>query len=202
MIFLHLPLLDIVAVQRVCRAWNLSIEHSSKAQKVLFLRPYSDVVVEIEPCTQQREGIRDTKASCWRWKPQQGGQLAFRPLFNPFINRYHSLDENRVTLRHEGPVWPYPGWEFDQCERITAQPGSEDGEWPRASIHRMLSIQPRARSITAKCFIKNQLAYKIVNENKDDFVRVEEIALGLWNHFCGCDDDCPLWLDQEDRHYY
>ena len=74
-ILLHLPLRDLLLAQRVRGSWRSLIDSSKKAQKALFLEPYSSLVVE--DCNQ-----------LWYIKNDETSSLAFSPLLNPFLHPY------------------------------------------------------------------------------------------------------------------
>lgn len=92
MILLHLPLIDLVRVQCVCRRAREMALFSSKIQSALFLRPYSGlrIVAARRDGTEARQPLHHTARHIWR--TAHGDDLALPPLLNPFLHSHDIAD--------------------------------------------------------------------------------------------------------------
>ena len=142
---LHLPLMDILFAQRVCRVWHAVFNRSHKIRRALFLLPSSDSMLKLDLERRICNG-------CWRWITVDGQAVTGAPLMNPLVRRFIRRNDDSDK---EGVV------EFSHRELLKGQDTSHRlpgyGQ-PSLAVHdctaswkRMLMTQPPVKSIAIWC---------------------------------------------------
>lgn len=193
---LYLPLRDLLLAQNVCKHWKLATDGSIKAQRALFLKPYSST--RVHACA----GVKcrnDEHIASRVWNATDNSRVEYSPMLNPFLNRYVSDEGDRISLLHNDFISGVEHPSDEPCE--LAGSATVALKRPASSLLRMLPMQPSATSFSFPCMEFDGSGCKdceVSSDTEENMVRVGDLMLSLNIHNAFC-PNCPIYPDTINR---
>ncbi|TKA70606.1 hypothetical protein B0A55_06712 [Friedmanniomyces simplex] len=169
-IILHLPLRDILVLQRVSKQWQAVIQGSRKVKRALFLEPSGDVKLK----TYKTPEWRTTQGRIWRGKM----------LLNPLIRCFSTRDEAKISIGQHDYALP----------RGTSHPFSLSTA-SVASYQGMALFHPPVQRILPECGIYGMASYDMIINKNELGVTIGDLAEGVGDGQVDCTDCMMMAMD-------
>ena len=149
---LHLSLVDLLLVQRVCKTWHSVSKRSHRIHQALFIDPYPRFMVKLNPKSKEPDYR-------WDWVTDQGEIVSWLPMLNSlmvqFVCKWSEKENTLAKIRRHGLITPTDtGGGVGKVGRQICSL-----HYPEASWKRMLMLQPAPRDIAFFCSEKSGDAF-------------------------------------------